>query len=157
MWVKPAPRRVFSDRPVLCPKTPGLFDPPVPTTGSLPTRRAFLSRIERSCLRDLSGLAWELHGEPQCTAFPTNVFDEDDDSNEIAEQILRYLQKHPKAADSVDGITRWWLRRQRFEESVERVQKVLDRLVSEDLIFRSVSKSGVVIYSRSDTTKKQYH
>ncbi|MCJ7603252.1 MAG: hypothetical protein MUO63_17355 [Desulfobulbaceae bacterium] len=33
----------------------------------------------------------------------------------IAQEIERYLQTRPNAADSLEGITKWWLTRQRYE------------------------------------------
>ena len=30
---------------------------------------------------------------------------------ELARQISGYLDRHPNAADTLEGITRWWLKR----------------------------------------------
>jgi Fe2+ or Zn2+ uptake regulation protein len=61
-------------------------------------------------------------------------------------EILQYLSRHPAAGDSVDGITNWWLKRQRFESSVEQVQKVLDWLEERGVVCRVELESGFRIY-----------
>jgi len=58
----------------------------------------------------------------------------------IANDIKRYLDDHPNAADTLDGIT-WWFLRQRFAESTVLVQQALDYLVAESLVERK-SKLG---------------
>ncbi len=47
----------------------------------------------------------------------------------IAQEIKRYLDTHPNAADSLDGIVQWWLPRQRYGDAIEKVKKAMDRLV----------------------------
>ena len=78
----------------------------------------------------------------------------DTDSSDIAEEISRYLEGHMNAADSVDGIAKWWLSRQRYEETLERVQQALDELVSKGVVKRSYTASGNTVYSRSTTADK---
>ena len=64
----------------------------------------------------------------------------------VASEIRRYLDDHPESADSIDGITRWWLPRQRIEESTLLVQQALDYLVSESLVERKASRDGDHLY-----------
>lgn len=73
------------------------------------------------------------------------------DISVIAQEIIRYLEGHMNAADSVDGIAKWWLSRQRYEETLERVQQALDMLVSKGVLKRSITASGNTVYSRSTT------
>lgn len=68
---------------------------------------------------------------------------------EVAEAIKRYLNAHPNAADSVEGIARWWLARQRFEEAAEIVQQALEHLVVEGEVVKAVTGEGKVLYSRT--------
>lgn len=68
---------------------------------------------------------------------------------EIAERIERYLTDHPHAADSVAGITHWWLTRQRFEEGVKLVEQALEILVQRGTVGRRVQRDGQMIYERS--------
>ena len=65
----------------------------------------------------------------------------------IAREISDYLTAHPNAADSLEGVTRWWLARQRFESAADRVQKTLDYLVAEGLVSKKVVASGRVVYA----------
>jgi len=69
-------------------------------------------------------------------------------SVELARQIQHYLSAHPNAADSVEGIHRWWLARQRYEESLEQVEQALDYLVDSGQVSRRVEADGRVVYAR---------
>jgi len=69
----------------------------------------------------------------------------------IALEIRNYLSAHPNAVDSLEGITKWWLTRQRYEEAVSQVQKALDSLVAESVISKRVVADGRVIYANVAT------
>jgi hypothetical protein len=72
------------------------------------------------------------------------------DMTTVAQQIRDYLENHPNAADSLEGVVGWWLTRQRYEESKEDVQEALDHLVIQgDVLRRDVG--GRVVYSRAPT------
>jgi hypothetical protein len=62
----------------------------------------------------------------------------------IANEIRRYLQSHPQAADSIEGVARWWLMRQRLEESRDRVERALESLVAEGVVEKVLSDTRVV-------------
>lgn len=64
----------------------------------------------------------------------------------LAREIARYLAEHPAAADSAEGIRRWWLLRQRFDEAAAQVQQALDRLEAAGQVRRQVLPDGTVIY-----------
>lgn len=66
---------------------------------------------------------------------------------EIASAIRRYIHVHPEAADSVDGIHRWWLEPALRDESPHRVDTAVGRLVAEGVLRRVVQEDGRVIYS----------
>ena len=66
----------------------------------------------------------------------------------LAHRITCYLTAHPRAADTLEGITKWWLARQRYQESMTKVQKALDYLVKQQLISRIEGNTGHVIYSK---------
>ena len=64
----------------------------------------------------------------------------------IARAIHRYVIAHPDAADTVEGIHRWWLLPTLHEESIMRVEEAVEQLVSEG-VLRSISpEDGRVIY-----------
>lgn len=65
----------------------------------------------------------------------------------VADEIISYIRKHPNAADSVDGITRWWLTQQRYETVMNIVQDALDMLVTSGKLQKSPTGDGKVIYS----------
>ncbi len=65
----------------------------------------------------------------------------------LADEILRYLHSHSSAADTTEGIARWWINRQRIEDTVTRVQSALDRLVAEEQIEPRVIPGGETLYS----------
>jgi hypothetical protein len=67
----------------------------------------------------------------------------------VANAIARYLSSHPKAADSVEGIRRWWLAPLRYDEAVTVVQHALDRLLAEGVVAREAMPDGRVIYRRA--------
>jgi hypothetical protein len=65
----------------------------------------------------------------------------------LSDEILRYLRAHPQAADTVDGIVEWWLPRQRYDETVDQVQLVLDELVARGLVDQITLVDGTVLYA----------
>jgi len=65
---------------------------------------------------------------------------------EIARQIVRYLDRRPNAADTFDGIHRWWLSRIRFEESAHDVQAALDGLIVRGHVIRQALPDGRLLY-----------
>ncbi len=65
----------------------------------------------------------------------------------LADEILRYLHGHRRAADTPEGIARWWIKRQRLEDSVLRVQSALDLLVARSLVESRQGPAGNTLYS----------
>ncbi len=64
----------------------------------------------------------------------------------VAERICRYLESRPNALDSLDGILRWWLLKQKLEESTELVQAAMDYLVSSGVVDQ-IDSSGRTFYT----------
>jgi hypothetical protein len=67
----------------------------------------------------------------------------------LAEQIRAYLLRHPKAADSVAGVLKWWLLEQRLEQSRDNVQRALDYLVATGQVAERKTPDGTVVYVAS--------
>ena len=65
----------------------------------------------------------------------------------IVVAIRRYFATHPDAADSIEGIQRWWLLPQSREEPRLLIERALDRLVAEGAAHRTVLEDGRVIYA----------
>src|SRR5262245_8306078 len=66
----------------------------------------------------------------------------------VAGEIRRYLDAHPDAADTVDGVLQWWLSRASASASHETVEHALDVLVAAGEIVRRSHADGTVIYTR---------
>lgn len=74
--------------------------------------------------------------------------DEDNHLENLADQIIRYLDKHPDAADSIEGIVNWWLPKQRYIESVDQVYKALYFLIEKGEVSKKELADGHIIYER---------
>jgi len=46
----------------------------------------------------------------------------------VATAILGYLEEHPRAMDTLEGISEWWIARQQIGVNVATVARVLGRL-----------------------------
>lgn len=64
----------------------------------------------------------------------------------LAGEILRYLQTHQTASDTAEGIVRWWIKRQRLEDTLVRVQAALDRLVADAVVVPRLTPAGRTLY-----------
>jgi len=71
----------------------------------------------------------------------------------IAREIQLYLFKHPNAADTMEGITSWWLDNSSVPVQVSSVEKALDWLLKQYVVEReSLPDGGTIFASR----KKAY-
>lgn len=70
-----------------------------------------------------------------------------------ASEILDYFQRFPNAADSADGIRKWWLVRSRVEVSEDVVEQALNYLCRRGEVIQTLRQSGIAIYSCSKSTK----
>ena len=68
-------------------------------------------------------------------------------ARELAAVIRRYLQSHPNAADTKEGVARWWLSVQRHKDAVEAVDKALRILILEGVIREVPRVSGEPLFS----------
>lgn len=66
---------------------------------------------------------------------------------DVTDAILRYLEEHPLAADSAEGIAKWWMPAG-WCVDVHIVEAALDRLLSQGLIQRRDNPDRHVLYSR---------
>ena len=73
----------------------------------------------------------------------------------VAEKILRYLCIHAEAADTVEGIARWWLRRRDYEVTPGLVDEALQQLLREGLAIETSTPSGNEIYRRGNSRGKK--
>lgn len=64
--------------------------------------------------------------------------------------IERYLARHPDASDTLDGVVRWWLTRQCYEEAQAVAEAALATLVQRGVIRARRGKDNRIIYERFD-------
>ncbi len=69
----------------------------------------------------------------------------------VADQIEAYLQGHPHAADTVEGIAQWWLLGLGIGASPSVIQQALDYLVLRSIVRCNVNYGGNKVYSSSKT------
>jgi hypothetical protein len=63
----------------------------------------------------------------------------------LAAEVLAYLAQHPRAADTADGIRRFWLA-DCGAHALEEVEYVLDRLVRKGIMARRRLPDGGMLY-----------
>ncbi len=66
-----------------------------------------------------------------------------------AEAIKRYLVTRPNASETIDGVAKWWLLQQRFNDSIEHVQLALDMLERKGEVIRVHLNDGREMYRKS--------
>ena len=75
------------------------------------------------------------------------------DSEEITALVIEineYFENHPNAADSVQGITKWWLKSKQTFSSESDVLLALEYLYKIKAVDKTHAQSGVVIYSKAN-------
>jgi MoxR-like ATPase len=69
-------------------------------------------------------------------------------------QLLAYIGAYPHAADSLEGVMRFWLGLQYADDTLQdAVLQALARLMSQGLLSKKTSSDGTVLYFAS--TKRQ--
>jgi len=58
---------------------------------------------------------------------------------EVAKQILRYFERNPEAADTLEGVARWRLLEELILSRLETVSRAVTWLVSEQLLVKESS------------------
>ncbi|WP_313341560.1 hypothetical protein [Stenotrophomonas sp.] len=69
---------------------------------------------------------------------------------EVADTVLAYLRAHPEAADTLQGIVRWWLPQQRYNRESGRIEAVLMLLAERGRLQVRLLPDGQVLYALSD-------
>jgi len=72
--------------------------------------------------------------------------DDDQLAEDLACEILAYLDAHPDAADGIEGITQWWILQERFLRGVRLVGRALDRLIDSGEVERVAGPDGRPLY-----------
>lgn len=74
--------------------------------------------------------------------------------DEVVSAILSHLRDHPLAADSIEGVARWWLGPALANVRIDQVERALDLLVSRHALRRLVLLDGSVLYAQAPTTRQ---
>jgi hypothetical protein len=85
------------------------------------------------------------------------VKEEDASANragEIARSVLRYLEAHPEAKDTLEGIARWWLERERSERLLAEVERAVALLLSRDLVLET-RRPGMPPYYELNPSRRE--
>ncbi|QQP98128.1 hypothetical protein [Lysobacter enzymogenes] len=69
------------------------------------------------------------------------------DDREVESAVLAYLDRHPGASDTLDGIAQWWLPRQRYVTARARIHGVLSRLVADGVLQLRQLPDGTALYA----------
>ncbi len=73
---------------------------------------------------------------------------------QVAQEIQQYFHEHPYAADTVEGIARWWLSHLDVEVSHSLVQQALDLLIAKSIAGVKKNCGGDAIYSCAEIEPK---
>lgn len=65
----------------------------------------------------------------------------------VKEKILTYFRDHPNAADSLEGIAKFWLSDLDTAFSQEELKDILEQLVDDGVVRKSNRNIGGAIYS----------
>jgi hypothetical protein len=75
-------------------------------------------------------------------------------AREIARAVLRHLETHPEAKDTLEGIARWWLERERSERLVDEVERAVTLLLSTDLVLET-RRPGMPPYYQINPVRRE--
>jgi hypothetical protein len=59
---------------------------------------------------------------------------EDQEEEALGEWVLGYLEEHPHAMETLDGIAEWWIERPRIRVDVKALSHVLELLTERGLL-----------------------
>ena len=68
----------------------------------------------------------------------------------IANSIESYLKERKQAVDTLEGLVKWWLMRQKIEEEEAMVKRAVDYLLEQGKLKKRVLLDGTEIYSSVD-------
>lgn len=72
---------------------------------------------------------------------------QEDRLTDVVDAILRYLDEHPHAADTSEGIAKWWVPTNSHAD-IDTVRSALARLESQGLVCRRMNADRHVVFSR---------
>lgn len=85
-----------------------------------------------------------------------NQIDLTEKEQQIAQLLLDYMKKHPDAKHTAEGIARWWILQQLFEEEIALIENVLDYLTQKGILKEAILKDDQKYYKISDKRLKRF-
>lgn len=79
---------------------------------------------------------------------------DENDIRALAEAISQYLAQRPNAADTLSGLAKWWVLRQRLFDAEEDVKRATEYLVDQGILEKRTLANGEVLY-RAVPSKKE--
>jgi len=79
---------------------------------------------------------------------------QESDEQTVARAIFDYLQAHPDAADTLEGIAQWWLLRECTERRLVEVEHAISILLAEGSIVQ-ISRAGRPLYFKLNKQPEQ--
>ena len=74
----------------------------------------------------------------------------------IEKRILSYLERNPDAADTIEGIIKFWMQRENAEITFRKVSRTLEKLLKKGLIQAFQSVDGTIFYKlKKDQTERE--
>lgn len=74
-------------------------------------------------------------------------------SNDLQQEILRYLQRNPRAAETPEGVNHVWLSRGNIPSAIVEVEQALKMLVQAGHMERHDLPGGGAVYRRAERHK----
>lgn len=72
------------------------------------------------------------------------------DVERVVGLIERYLARHPEASDNTEGVVRWWLARQCYEEAQALAEEALAEAVRRGLLKTRIGPGNEPSYHRAE-------
>jgi hypothetical protein len=66
--------------------------------------------------------------------------------DKLARQIVAYLREYAFSGDTLEGISRWWVKQQRVSECVNDVHRALVQLGNEGLVYERTMPDGRTLF-----------
>lgn len=71
----------------------------------------------------------------------------DQDIQRLADKIADYLARHNNAADTVDGVNRFWLEGGANEAPARKIEQALELLIGRGVVNATLLADGKILYS----------
>jgi hypothetical protein len=65
----------------------------------------------------------------------------------LARAIARYVDAHPNASDTLEGVARWWVAADAEQAPLDALQRALDALTDREVLTRRVLPDGRRVYA----------